>query len=307
MLTHNYSYEAALSDSVKVNWQVQDLIGGDKRLDFSKPFLPESLAQVRSLETLSAREKLLLNQIRGNSYLYLFSFVEEFILPFVTDEARAAMLGGGDINEVRAMMTFGDEEAKHIHLFTRFAEEFKAGFHTPCGVIGPAVEVAKVVLSHSRLGVALLTLHLEWMTQAHYVDSVKDDQDLDSQFANLLKHHWMEEAQHAKLDTILVDKLAREGGAAAIEKAFADFAALGGAIDGLLAQQVQLDLGSLEAAAGRTLTDAERAQITTVQTRAYRHTFIASGLLTKNFLTTCDQLSPGSSEKMREMAKALTA
>jgi hypothetical protein len=307
MLTHSYSYEAALADSVKVNWQVGDLIGGDKRLDFSKPFLPESLAQVRGLSTLSAREKLLLNQIRGNSYLYLFGFVEEFILPFVTDEARAAMLGSGSLLEVRALMTFADEEAKHIHLFQRFAEEFKKGFHTPCGVIGPAADVAKVVLSHSRLGVALLTLHLEWMTQAHYIDSVKDDQDLDPQFASLLKHHWMEEAQHAKLDTMLVDKLAREGGGAAIEKAFADFAALGGAIDGLLGQQVQLDLASLEAAAGRKLTDAERAEITTAQTRAYRYTFIASGLLTKNFLATCEQLAPGSSQKMREMAAALTA
>lgn len=307
MLTHNYSYEATLADSVKVNWQVSDLIGGDKRLDFTKPFLPESLAQVRSLETLSAREKLLLNQIRGNSYLYLFGFVEEFILPFVTDEARATMLGSGPAVQVRALMTFAEEEAKHIHLFERFAEEFKAGFHAPCGVIGPAADVAKVVLSHSRLGVALLTLHLEWMTQAHYVDSVKDDQDLDPQFKSLLKHHWMEEAQHAKLDTMLVDHLACEGGSAAIEKGFADFAALGGAIDGLLGNQVQLDLDSLEAAAGRKLTATEREQIAAVQHRAYRYTFIGSGLLTKNFLATCDQLAPGSSEKMREMAKALGA
>jgi len=306
MLTHNYTYEATLTDSNKVNWQVNELIGGDKRLDFSKPFMPDSLAQVRGIECLSTREKLLLNQIRGNSYLHLFGFVEEFILPFVTDEARASMLGG-NLLEVRAMMTFADEEAKHIHLFQRFAEEFKNGFHTPCGVIGPATEVAKVVLSHSRLGVALLTLHLEWMTQAHYVESVKDDQDLDPQFKSLLKHHWMEEAQHAKLDTLLVDKLAAEGGAAAIENGFADFAALGAAVDGLLGQQVQLDLVSLEAAAGRKLSDAERAEITRVQTRAYRHTFIASGLLTKNFLATCDQLAPGSSEKMREMARTLTA
>ena len=306
MLTHNYSYDATLADSVKVNWQVTDLIGGDKRLDFSKPFLPESLAQVNGLACLSTREKLLLNQIRGNSYLYLFGFVEEFILPFVTDEARASMPGGNAV-EVRALMTFAEEEAKHIHLFHRFAEEFKAGFHSPCGVIAGAAEVAKVVLSHSKLGVALLTLHLEWMTQAHYVESVKDAQDLDPQFKNLLKHHWMEEAQHAKLDTLLVDKLARAGGAAAIEKAFADFAALGTAVDGLLGQQVQLDLDSLQAAAGRTLSAAERTEIAAAQTRAYRYTFLASGLLTKNFLATCDQLAPGSSQKMREMAAALTA
>src|SRR5687767_7750497 len=83
MLAHNFSYEAALNDALKINWQVDDLIGGDKKLDFSRPFLPESLAGVRGLSSLSEREKLLLNQIRGNSYLYLFAFVEEFILPFV--------------------------------------------------------------------------------------------------------------------------------------------------------------------------------------------------------------------------------
>src|SRR5581483_5089003 len=141
MLTHSYDYQGAVTDAAKVNWQVDDLIGPEKRLDFSKPFLPEALAGVRGLVFLSGREKLLLNQIRGNSYLYLFGFVEEFILPFVLDEARAAT-PGGDPLEVRAMVTFADEEAKHIHLFHRFAEEFAAGFHSPCGVIGPAAAVA---------------------------------------------------------------------------------------------------------------------------------------------------------------------
>jgi len=304
MLTHSYSYEGAVADAVKVNWQVSDLIGPDKRLDFSKAFLPEALAGVRGLSFLSAREKLLLNQIRGNSYLYLFGFVEEFILPFVLDETRAAT-PGGDPLEVRAMATFAEEEAKHIHLFHRFAEEFAAGFHTPCGVIGPAAEVAKVVLSHSRLGVGILTLHLEWMTQAHYLESVKDDQDLDSQFKSLLRHHWMEEAQHAKLDTLLIDKLARQGGPAAIAKAFEDFAALGTAVDGLLGQQVGLDIASLEAAAGRKLSDGEKAEFTAAQTRSYRYTFLASGLVHKNFLATVDQLSPRASTKIREMAHAL--
>jgi hypothetical protein len=306
MLTHGYNYEAALADSVKIAWQVNDLIGGDKRLDFSRPFLPERLAQVRGLAMLSKREQLLLNQIRGNSYLYLFGFVEEFILPFVTDEARASMLGGDPI-EVRAMMTFAEEEAKHIHLFRRFAEEFRAGFRTPCAVVGPAPEVARAVLSHSRLGIALLTLHLEWMTQSHYLESVRDDQDLDPQFKSLLRHHWMEEAQHAKLDTLLVDKLAREGGPAAIEQAFADFAALCTVIDELLARQAHYDIASLEAAAERRLPDSQRTEIRAAQQRAYRFTFLASGLLTKNFLTTVEQLAPGAAEKMRARARELTA
>ena len=66
----NYSYEAALEASDKVNWRVEDLIGGDKRLDFTKPFMPESLARVEPLDFLSPEERLVLNQIRGHGYLY---------------------------------------------------------------------------------------------------------------------------------------------------------------------------------------------------------------------------------------------
>ncbi len=306
MLTHNYSYESTLADAVKVGWQVNDLIGPDKKLDFSKPFLPDSLAGVAGLSSLSDREKLLLNQIRGNSYLYMFGFVEEFVVPFVMDEARAAM-PGSDVFEMRALVTFAEEETKHIHLFRRFAEEFAAGFHSPCAVVGPAAEVAKVVLSHSRLGVALFTLAIEWATQAHYIDSIKDNQELDPQFKSLLRHHWMEEAQHAKLDTLIVDKLATAGGPEAIAKGFADLAALGGAVDGLLLQQVQFDLDALEAASGRKLTSAERGEIAAVQTRAYRYTFLVSPLMHKNFLTTVEQLSPGAGNSMREMARTLSA
>ena len=47
------------------------------------------------------------------------------------------------------------------------------------------------------------------MTQGHYVESVQNDQELDPQFKSLLKHHWMEEAQHTKLDTLMVEAIAR--------------------------------------------------------------------------------------------------
>ena len=39
--------------------------GWEKRLDFSKPFMPESLAQVKELSFLSPEEQCTLNQIRG--------------------------------------------------------------------------------------------------------------------------------------------------------------------------------------------------------------------------------------------------
>ena len=70
-----------------------------------------------------------------------------------------------DDYRTRALLQFASEEAKHIHLFRKFAEEFKAGFVTNCETIGPPEEIGKAVLSHNPLGVALVILGIEWMTQ----------------------------------------------------------------------------------------------------------------------------------------------
>ena len=57
------SYEALLEASRRVNWRVDDLIGGDKRLDFSRPFLPETYARTAALPFLTPGERLKLNQV----------------------------------------------------------------------------------------------------------------------------------------------------------------------------------------------------------------------------------------------------
>ena len=189
-MQHGYDYAATLAAAQRVNWRIEDIIGGDKRLDFAKPFLPESLARVAPLRFLDAEEKLVLNQIRGNGYLYIFGLVEEFILPFILDHARP-MLAKDDLR-TRALLRFASEEAKHIHLFRTFEREFKEGFGTPCDMIGPADEVGKAVLAHHPLSVALLILQVEWMTQRHYLESIRDNQGIDEQFKSLLRHHWME-------------------------------------------------------------------------------------------------------------------
>src|SRR5919112_5722544 len=129
-MNQQYTYQAALAASEGTRWRVEDIIGGDKRLDFTKPFMPESLARVEELSFLSPDEKLILNQIRGNTYLCIFGLVEEFILPFVVDHARRDL--SQDDYRTRALLQFAGEEAKHIQLFKRFREEFEGGFGTPC-------------------------------------------------------------------------------------------------------------------------------------------------------------------------------
>ena len=68
MITRPYTYKSSLEAAHKINWRVEDIIGGEKHLDFTKPFMPESLARVQTIHGLSDRAKLYLNQIRGNSY-----------------------------------------------------------------------------------------------------------------------------------------------------------------------------------------------------------------------------------------------
>ena len=81
-------YRALWQTGHRINWNIQDLIGGDKRLNFARPFLPDALAGANAIQCLDTGEKLKLNQIRGNSYLHLFGLCEEFILPSIVNHVR---------------------------------------------------------------------------------------------------------------------------------------------------------------------------------------------------------------------------
>ena len=64
-----------------------------------------------------------------------------------------------------------------------------------------------------------------------------DDGELDPLFKSLLKHHWMEEAQHAKLDTLMVEALAEGRDEAGIEAAIDEYLEIGAFLDGGLKAQ----------------------------------------------------------------------
>jgi hypothetical protein len=299
---HNYSYQGALAASEKMRWTLQDVIGKEKKLDFNKPFLPESLARVKSLSFLTPDEQRILNQIRGHAYLTLFGTVEEFILPFVIDTARPNP--EDDDYRVRALLAFAGEEAKHIQLFKIFRDEFKNGFGVPCEVIGPPSNIAAAVLSHHPLAVAILTLHIEWFVQRHYIDSVRDNEELDTQFKNLLRYHWIDEAQHTKLDTLMIDAMAKNYTAEEISKAMDEYIEMGLFLDRGLTQQVQFDLHSFKRATGRVLNEAEQKEFEQVQLQANRWTYIGSGMSHPNFLATVNYLSPEWKEKLESIAPA---
>ena len=294
------TYESILATQQRTPaWRVEDLIGGERRLDFRKPFMPEGLAGVEPLQFLSRDERRTLNQIRGHEYLSIFGLVEEFILPFVLDHARPRLRD--DDHRVRALLQFAGEEAKHIQLFKRFREAFVADFGTSASIIGPPEAVAAEVLKRHPLAVALLILHIEWMTQKHFLEGVKDNGDLDPLFRSLLKHHWLEEANHAKLDTLMVQAL---GEGCSLEErmgAFEQYLELGMFIDQGLAAQLDLNLDTFTRATGRKLSDSEDWRIREIQRRAMRWTYIGSGITHPMFLESVEALDPALRRKAEEV------
>jgi hypothetical protein len=304
MSTLQYSYETCLDGSVKNAWSVDDCFQG-RDFDFTKPFLPDRIAGVSGIGCLSGIEKRKLNQIRGNSYCHIFAFVEEYIVPMVVDHARGDVYG--DETRLWSLLRFAEEEVKHQEMLRRACSQFEAGFGTSCGLVPGREEVAGVVLGTSPLTALLLTSMIEWFTQLHYVEHVRDRAELDELFRDILRFHWIDESRHARLDSLLIDEVASDLGPEEREAAVDGLLELGSAVDGLLAQQVELDIDALQLATGRTFSEPERAEIRTHQQRAYRWTFLVSGLEHPNFVRIVEQLTTGGAEKLVQAATALSA
>src|SRR3954468_4551829 len=276
---HDFNYEATLASSLRAQWQLDDVLRVDQELDFSRNMMPESLARTAELDGLNPFEQRILNQISAHQYLSIFGIVEEFILPFVVDHARPHLLG--DDWRVRAILNFAGEEAKHIQLFKRFHAAFVRGFPVECQIIGPSDAIGAEILRHEPLAVGLVILMIEWMTQQHYLGSIRDDGNIDPLFKSLLKNHWMEEAQHAKLDTLIVEALAEGRSEDQVDKALDEFFEIGAFPDEGLRQQAGFNLDALEKAIGRKLED--RDELLVQQHQAARWTYIGSGMVHERF------------------------
>jgi hypothetical protein len=303
MLELGWDYGSCVKASERVAWKLDEAMPPGTVLDFKKPFLPEALTLTRQIACLDDDERRTLNQIAGNSYLNLFAFVEEYILSTMTQHAAAELFG--DHAAIRALARFVDEEVKHQMLFARFKEAFVRDFGTPCKVLDSAVAVAGVIMAKSPIAVMTTTLHIELMTQQHYTECVKDDQALDPFFARLLHLHWLEEAQHARIDALELDKLLDGASTERIKGSFDDYLGIIGAFDGLLAQQARFDVESLTLATKRAFAESEKAEIARVAHKAYRKTFLTYGMRNPTFLSTVKKISPADGERIAARAREL--
>jgi hypothetical protein len=303
-MARGYTYPEILQHSKQVAWREDDVLNG-RRFDFSKRFLPNKLAGVDEIQCLSAEEKTRLNQIMGNAYCHIFAYVEEFIIPTVMDAARDDV--HGDEVRLRSLVRFSEEELKHQELFRRSIKLFAEGIGFDMDLIPDREAVAQVVRSKSRLGVLLLTTVIEWFVQLHYTEHVLDEADLDGLFRDLLKYHWLDEAQHAKIDTLLVYETIENLPMAERERAVDEVLELGGAIDGLLLQQIGMNVDALERATGRQFSAEEREEIVAKTQRAWRWTFLVSGLRHPNVVRLVADITDEGAAKLEAAATALSA
>ena len=304
VVTHNYSYKDVLANSKKVAWTEDEVLAG-RSFDLSKRFLPNKLSGVDNISFLSEDEKLKLNQIMGNAYCHLFAFVEEFIVPTVSEAAFSNPYG--DEVRQRSLVRFSEEELKHQELFRRSISLFNQQFGVTPQLIPGREEVAAVVRSKSKLAALILIDIIEWFVQVHYTEHVMDKTDLDGLFRDLLKYHWLDEAQHAKMDTMLIAEIVESLTPAEREAAIDEVIELGGAVDGLLQQQIGMNIDALEAATGRRYSEVEREEIARETLKAWRYTFLVSGLQHPNVVKVVEEITVEGSAKVRAVAEALSA
>ena len=298
-------YQKCIDTSERVAWTINGVLSAG--FDFNKRFLPEALAQVNGLADLSDGEKLLLNQVRGLTYAHLFGFVEEFIVRELI--TLASRYSGEQAVERRAILRFAEEEVKHQLLFEKVKSDVLRRLGD-CGLVPGAGAVAGFVLGKSELCVLLLTTMLELTTQLHYTEmfsSSEQRESLDPTFVNIFKSHWIEESQHVKLDELEVDRSAATVAEDKREAAIDELLEIGGAFDGLLKAQVDLDLQSLERLAGRKLPDAAKERIGVAQHKAYRYTFLVSALQNPKFREQVAMLTKSGGGKLEAAATALSA
>jgi hypothetical protein len=169
-----------------------------------------------------------------------------------------------DRARLRGLLRFGEEEMKHQQLFRRTEEVLEAS----CGhAFGRYFDKDKVrltsfvdaVLAYPLLPRFLLLTAFEFGTQRHYVESVRAPNGAanDPLYVDVLKHHWIEESQHVKLDVLEAAHLAAGMTSEEISRAFDDVLGLGGLIGETFAGQVEQELATFETVTGRVLPKPE--------------------------------------------------
>jgi len=287
-----FDYTTVVATSERVAWTV-DGVFGDRAFDASGPIVPDSWVGTAGLPFLDGRDQRTLNQCRAFSYVHLIGNFEDFVPLHLAGVLRDD--ASDDPAQRRALLRFADEEVKHQDLFRTAEARLEQACGHPFGRwfddAGTRVrKLTSAMLDYSPLARFLIVLALEWGTQGHYVESIRDHDDDggDPLYADVLRAHWIEEAQHTKCGTLEIARARPE----TIERAFTDLAAIAGLVDAVFVGQAEEEVATLERVSGRTLPDTERTALQRALHDSLGRILAGVGLGHPRFVEVARALSP---------------
>lgn len=263
--TQGLDYASIVAASEKVAWTVDEIFSG-RCFDASKPIVPASWVGTHTLGFLSDQEQRTLNHCRAFSYVHLFGNFEEFIPIHLTGIIQHDW--HDERAHLRALLRFGEEEMKHQQLFRRAETVLEHSCGHPFGryfddTKTRVTELANAILSYPPLPRFMILLALELGSQRHYTESIQaqTEKSGDPLYVEILKAHWIEEAQHTKANMLEIAKLAESLSPEALNRAFDQVMGIGGLVNDTIVGQVTQELDTLYQVTGRTFTDTEAAAL----------------------------------------------
>ena len=160
--------------------------------------------------------------------------------------------------------------------------------------------LTNAILAHPALPRFLMVLALEWGTQRHYVESIRDRTAgiADPLYGDILKAHWVEEAQHTKSDMLEIARLAGAMSAEALGASFDHLLALGALVDDAFAGQVDHEVDTLQQVTARTLSEAEAAILRATLHRSLSGIMAGVGMTHPSFTKVARELSEEGAAKL---------
>jgi hypothetical protein len=274
-------YAKVIEVSKRIRWDIERDVFKGRQFDFDHKFLPDGLTRLDRSSLRDAGERMLMSQVQGRTYACLFGLVERFINAKMLELSRDHWLG--DQSALEALVRFSDEELKHQEMF-RLIEQ-RIGAAMPGGYVRAADpnDVARAVLGKSSWAVLALTCHIELFTQAHYRQSIAEDDSLSPLYKDVFLFHWREESQHAILDELEWRRVDAQLSPAQRDEAVDDLIALVGAVDGILQAQASADAAYFCAIAPRAIGADEQRTLEAETLAAYRWQYIVSGVQEPRF------------------------
>lgn len=274
-------YARCISASKRVFWDIDRDVIRDRKLEADLKYLSDGLSLAAALDFLSPAEMHYFSRIQGRTYAAMFGLVERFINAKVLEVSRDHWLG--DQTALEALVRFSQEELKHQELFRRLEGLADSAMPPGYRFVADADKIARLVLSKSTWAVLALTLFIELVTQAHYRESLADDEELSPLFRDVFLYHWREESQHAIIDELELRRIDATLSPAERDRAVDELIDLVMAIDALLKSQAEGDASYFMATCGRVFNNDEVRVIGSRMLLAYRWQFILSGARQTHF------------------------